>query len=550
LVEGSSLAAFIKKHPLTVPETALLIAKPIAEALAHAHEEGIIHRDLKPENILLCPHGEVKLTDFGIARILDNQTLTITGTLLGSPAYMAPEYIDGHETDERSDIFSFGAMLYQLTVGRLPFEGPSPHALLKKIAAGEYMAPQRANPHVSSQIQGLIDQCMQPDPAKRYQTARQVADAIGVLLVELGLSEPEFVGRFLDAPTDYEATLREPLTEAYVALGHKALQSRDTGSAMQHFDRVLGLEPQNEEVRKILSRLARRTRFGRALKIAGIVGASLTVLIWASASLWTYVMTIAPDEPAALATPPPAIQNSRPAPRSVAFVLPEVGDLTIDGEVVAPKAQGSLSRMLATGPHQVSFASATGTEQTRTVNIPQKGPVAPIVFSRAEPITNSPRSTITSKVPKTRSVEFKPTRGWVTVYVDDSSTPAAKQKMTAFSLKLAHGEHRLRFTNDFSDVLEMPITVSAKKPPGPVAIPALPLKPAQLFVTGAPDGALIDIEGKRKIIRPDTRALPIRVPMTDSIRREIVVQVQVSGKTALHRLTVTAGKRETLAVNP
>ncbi|MEO0814675.1 MAG: serine/threonine-protein kinase, partial [Myxococcota bacterium] len=84
LVEGSSLAEFLNATPLREPELALILARPIADALAHAHESGVVHRDLKPENILVGQNGALKLTDFGIARMLDNQTLTVTGTLLGS----------------------------------------------------------------------------------------------------------------------------------------------------------------------------------------------------------------------------------------------------------------------------------------------------------------------------------------------------------------------------------------------------------------------------------------------------------------------------------
>src|SRR6201995_3830802 len=121
-IDGIAFADAVKAGPLACPEAALILARPIADALECARRGGVVHRDLKPENILLGHTGELKLTDFGIARILDNQTMTMTGTLLGSPAYMAPEYIEGYATDERADIFSFGAMLYLVTVGRLPFE--------------------------------------------------------------------------------------------------------------------------------------------------------------------------------------------------------------------------------------------------------------------------------------------------------------------------------------------------------------------------------------------------------------------------------------------
>src|SRR5450432_3378863 len=105
---------FLGKHPISSPEIAALIAWEVGGALAHAHAAGIIHRDVKPENVMIRKDGLVKLMDFGIAQILDYQRMTVTGQLLGSPAYMAPEIIEGKPLDFRTDVFSVGIMLYLL----------------------------------------------------------------------------------------------------------------------------------------------------------------------------------------------------------------------------------------------------------------------------------------------------------------------------------------------------------------------------------------------------------------------------------------------------
>jgi serine/threonine-protein kinase len=119
------------------PEIAALIAVELGQALAHAHAHGVIHRDLKPENVLIETTDAVKiqLTDFGIAKILDAQGVTSTGQVLGSPAHMAPEQIEGGEVDARADVFGLGVLLYECMVGHLPFEGKNPAQVLRRVLA-------------------------------------------------------------------------------------------------------------------------------------------------------------------------------------------------------------------------------------------------------------------------------------------------------------------------------------------------------------------------------------------------------------------------------
>ena len=145
-VDGETLAQLQARTGIGVPEIGALISLEIARALEHAHALGIIHRDVKPENVMVRKDGAVKLTDFGVAQLVDMERMTVTGQILGSPAYMAPEVVDGGDVDVRTDLFSLGVLLYKLTVGALPFGGRNPHEVLRNILAGAYTDPRRLNP--------------------------------------------------------------------------------------------------------------------------------------------------------------------------------------------------------------------------------------------------------------------------------------------------------------------------------------------------------------------------------------------------------------------
>src|SRR5579864_155414 len=174
LVEGEPL-----QGPVAV-DLALRYAAQILDALDHAHRKGIVHRDLKPANIL-AKRERVKLLDFGLAKFqspLTNETETVTaaltgeGTILGTLHYMAPEQLEGKDADERSDIFAFGCVLYELITGKRPFEGRSPASL---IAAILEKAPQRLKP---DRLNRVIEICLAKDPEDRWQNARDVRRAL------------------------------------------------------------------------------------------------------------------------------------------------------------------------------------------------------------------------------------------------------------------------------------------------------------------------------------------------------------------------------------
>lgn len=162
-------------------ETAVQISIQIAEALAYAHQFQMIHRDIKPGNVIIEDRtGNALLTDFGIVKLIGDQTLmqTMTGALIGTPAYMSPEQAMGKPGDERVDIYSFGVMIFQMVTGKLPFEADTPFAIVLKHVNDLPPAPIDFNPDVSSDLQEIILKALAKNPDDRYQSAAELADAL------------------------------------------------------------------------------------------------------------------------------------------------------------------------------------------------------------------------------------------------------------------------------------------------------------------------------------------------------------------------------------
>jgi tRNA A-37 threonylcarbamoyl transferase component Bud32 len=266
-IEGATLKQHITDHPPRFAEIGAMVVAEIGRALAHAHGQGILHRDVKPENVMIRSDGVVKLTDFGISQMLDAQRMTVTGQLLGSPAYMSPEHVLGNQLDFRTDVFAAGIVLYQLTVGRLPFEGKNPHEILKRIAECRFVDPRHANPRVGAELGKIIGKAMAADPDARYPTmAAMVSDLEGYLAGSgLGPAKDELV-RYFAAPAAYELALGSRLCDHLLRRARAELPTR-RAVALELLDRVLTIEPKHEAALALLASATRRAR-GRQVAAA------------------------------------------------------------------------------------------------------------------------------------------------------------------------------------------------------------------------------------------------------------------------------------------
>jgi len=180
-VDGRSLAELAREQPLSAPHAAEYI-RDVAEAVHYAHQQGTLHRDLKPSNILIDRQGRVRITDFGLAKkIASDSDLTLTGQILGTPSYMPPEQASGRRSlvAAGSDIYSLGAVLYELLTGRPPFRGESPVQTLRQVETLDPVPPRLLNPATPRDLETICLKCLEKEPQKRYGTAQLLADDLG-----------------------------------------------------------------------------------------------------------------------------------------------------------------------------------------------------------------------------------------------------------------------------------------------------------------------------------------------------------------------------------
>jgi eukaryotic-like serine/threonine-protein kinase len=190
LLEGEELRHLIARHaPLTLEEK-LAIVRQICDGLHHAHQKGVVHRDIKPANIFRLPSGQVKILDFGIAQFAAAATthgdLTRTGMMMGTPRYMAPEQVRG-QADQRSDIFSVGAVAYELFSGRPPFAGDNPLQILEELRTVTPPRLSELDPSLPPQLSDIVDRAIRKEPAERFADLGQMGRELEA--VQRGLGE-------------------------------------------------------------------------------------------------------------------------------------------------------------------------------------------------------------------------------------------------------------------------------------------------------------------------------------------------------------------------
>ncbi len=189
-LHGRELRDILNEKSVLPVEQVLDIVAQVAQGLAYAHEHGIVHRDVKPSNIMIQNDGHVKITDFGIARMASAAVRTQTGMVLGSPKYMSPEQVMGKLTDQRSDIFSLGVMLYEMLTGRPPFSGENVNAIMYQTLNASPPQPSSMNPSVPDMLNFIVAKALAKKIDERYQNAKEFADDLRACRDSMMQAEP------------------------------------------------------------------------------------------------------------------------------------------------------------------------------------------------------------------------------------------------------------------------------------------------------------------------------------------------------------------------
>ena len=311
-VRGQTLRKLLQMQGALPPEIAAALAVELLGALAHAHNAGVVHRDVKPENVLLehrsvdtpatsnpapsaltpipmtsgpptappnrktpvdSNRGErvgVKLTDFGIAKLLDAQGVTSTGQVLGSPAHMAPEQIEGGDVDGRADVFGMGVLLYECMVGHLPFEGNNPAQVLRRVLDGIYPSAEREQPPVGKVYSQILDRALARQAEDRYAGAEDMREALAAELSRLGVATPRSeLESYFDDPAAWTEAHEKRLIGRLCDLGGDARKRGDAVAAASDYNRALAYAPNDPHLLRIVASMHRAEARRRLARRAG-----------------------------------------------------------------------------------------------------------------------------------------------------------------------------------------------------------------------------------------------------------------------------------------
>lgn len=392
-------------------EIAACIVIQICEALEAAHAANIVHRDVKPENVLLHENRTLKLTDFGIADMMDAISMTATGQILGSPGHMAPEQIEGRDSDVRTDLFSLGTVLYYLATGRLPFTGRNPHQVLKRIVDGEYADPLRVNPAIGGPLREIIVRSLERELEDRYQTAAQMREELCAFVAKIGIDDPDqTLADYLREPEKTGAELTKRAIDALIDEGSRASDAGDVPTALDRYNRVLALDEGNERVLKLIERVGmdRRRRMvlmaGAGLCAFGALAGGVAWAVWPDGSEAGDPMAqITDDTDAGVLTDEAAEDDAGPTGEDAGRAEGDAGPGDAGPPRQVARVTGPRTRTVRIIPNIVNIASI------QIDGEPIEGRTAQVVAGRSHTVTIVPGPGVRDRYQTTNDSDVIPT---------------------------------------------------------------------------------------------------------------------------------------------
>lgn len=260
-IDGKSLKDLMNSIKFIPHNMALAIAYEISKGLNHAHQKGVVHRDIKPANILISYDGIVKIADFGLAQAQDLTSITVTGSIVGTPAYMSPEQAAGKKVDTRTDIFSFGVVIYEMITGVKPFHGENYSSIIHEILTVKPPKAVETNPLITKDISDVIERMLEKDFDKRYENISEVNEDISLYFRRRNIEiSQKKIGEFINTPTEQFESLIQKRKEKhferglyFMNLGYEKIED-----AIDEFNKVLHLDPEDSRAKKHLAELKKK----------------------------------------------------------------------------------------------------------------------------------------------------------------------------------------------------------------------------------------------------------------------------------------------------
>jgi serine/threonine-protein kinase len=503
-VQGENLRELARRLSPVPPEAAAVLGWALAQALGEAHARGVVHRDVKPENVLVARGGPLKLADFGIAALADQERLTSTGAITGSLPYMAPERIDTGTFSPASDVYAVGVILFELCTGTTPHGGKGAAHLAASVLTKDAPPLAELAPGTPEPLSALVARCLARDSRDRPASGEELAPLLEDVVSRIAGPPAEESRAFFQDPMGSTARRRESRFQHLLSEARALLAKGEGARAARVLNGALALRPDSPEVAALL-RQRPNARWPKALAVSMALAGVITVtggLGWA-VHRWRAMAGQAPERSVDLQPETesgPSVPSPPPPPhQEAATSAPEPGRV---GSRTEPKKKST---------------GGTRALAPRTAPAPSGSPGGTAVSA-----TEAPRAAEPVR-PATLKVTVRP---WAEVFVDGHSrgyTPRVRE------VSLSPGEHRLRLINPLCDAEEEVFQVAA----GETVVREVTLQVHKAEVAiAAPAGARVFVDGVETGVAPlqgsvyvehGRHVISARLPGVPPLRREVDV---------------------------